>query len=125
MVDGTDGRLSPSLSPGKRREGEGSEENYQARAEEGGRFCLARPNSQSRTRKGKGDKEDWQAYHQLIRTLLNMMTMDRPQRSISIKEVPVGMYVLYVCMYSHTYSKGKDQPGKVANPARDQLSREN
>ena len=24
-----------------------------------------------------------------------------------------------------TYSKGKDQPGKVANPARGQLNREN
>ena len=27
-------------------------------------------------------------------------------------------------MYGHTYSKGKDQPGKVANPARGQLNRE-
>ena len=27
-------------------------------------------------------------------------------------------------MYVHTYSKGKDQPGKVANLARGQLSRE-
>ena len=26
-------------------------------------------------------------------------------------------------MYGHTYSKGKDQPGKVGNPARDQLNR--
>ena len=34
---------------------------------------------------------------------------------------------MYVCMYvwSITYSKGKDQPGKVANPDRGQLSREN
>ena len=32
-----------------------------------------------------------------------------------------------VCMYGHTtYSKsGMDQPGKVANPARGQLNREN
>ena len=29
-----------------------------------------------------------------------------------------------VCMVI-TYSKGKDQPGKVANPARGQLNREN
>ena len=29
-----------------------------------------------------------------------------------------------VCMVI-TYSKGKDQPGTVANPARDQLNREN
>ena len=31
---------------------------------------------------------------------------------------------MYVCMYGHTYSKGMDQPGKVANPARGQLNRE-
>ena len=28
-------------------------------------------------------------------------------------------------MYGHTYSKSVDQPGKVANPARGQLNREN
>ena len=28
-------------------------------------------------------------------------------------------------MYSHKYSKSMDQPGKVANPARGQLNREN
>ena len=28
-------------------------------------------------------------------------------------------------MYSHTYSKSMDQPGKTANPARGQLNREN
>ena len=32
---------------------------------------------------------------------------------------------MYVCMYGHTYSKSIDQPGKVANPARGQLNREN
>ena len=35
---------------------------------------------------------------------------------------------MYVCMYVCiiiTYSKGKDQPGNVANPARDQLNRGN
>ena len=33
----------------------------------------------------------------------------------------------YVCMHGHRilYSKGKDQPGKVASPTRDQLNREN
>ena len=31
---------------------------------------------------------------------------------------------MYVCMVI-TYSKRKDQPGKVANPARGQLNREN
>ena len=34
------------------------------------------------------------------------------------------MYI-YVGMYGHTYSKSMDQPGKVANPARGQLNREN
>ena len=28
------------------------------------------------------------------------------------------------CMYGHTYSKSKDQPGKVVNPARGQLTGE-
>ena len=28
-------------------------------------------------------------------------------------------------MYGHTYSKSKDQPGKVANPARGELNRKN
>ena len=32
---------------------------------------------------------------------------------------------MYVCMYGHTYSKSIHQPGKVANPARGQLNREN
>ena len=36
----------------------------------------------------------------------------------------VCMYVcIYVCMVI-TYNKGKDQPGKVANPVRGQLNRE-
>ena len=30
-----------------------------------------------------------------------------------------------VYMYGHTYSKSMDQPGKVANPGRGQLNREN
>ena len=30
-----------------------------------------------------------------------------------------------VCTYDYTYSKSMDQPGKVANPARGQLNREN
>ena len=32
---------------------------------------------------------------------------------------------MYVCMYGHPCSKGMDQPGRVANPARGQLKREN
>ena len=34
-------------------------------------------------------------------------------------------FILLWYMYGHTYSKGMDQPGKVANPARGQLIREN
>ena len=33
--------------------------------------------------------------------------------------------ILTLAMYGHTYSKSTDQPGKVANPGRDQLNREN
>ena len=32
---------------------------------------------------------------------------------------------MYVCMVITCYSKSMDQPGKVANPARGQLNREN
>ena len=38
------------------------------------------------------------------------------------------LYYYDVCMFGHsphTYSKSMDQPGKVANPARGQLNREN
>ena len=31
----------------------------------------------------------------------------------------------HICMYVHTYSKSMDQPGKVANPCRGQLNKEN
>ena len=50
---------------------------------------------------------------------------------ITTQSGPVILVCMYVCMYvlcfmySHTYSKGMDQPGKVANPARGQLNREN
>ena len=37
----------------------------------------------------------------------------------------VKLYSMYVCLYGHSYSKSMDQPGKVANPARGQLNREN
>ena len=42
--------------------------------------------------------------------------------------MPFNIYVrifMYVCMYGHTYSRSMDQPGKVANPSRGQLNREN
>ena len=32
---------------------------------------------------------------------------------------------MYVCMYGHHIKQSMDQPGKVANPARGQLNREN
>ena len=32
---------------------------------------------------------------------------------------------MYVCMYGHHIEQSMDQPGKVANPARGQLNREN
>ena len=36
------------------------------------------------------------------------------------------MYVcMYVCMYGHHIQQSMDQMGKVANPARGQLNREN
>ena len=43
-------------------------------------------------------------------------------RAITSNEFLLG--AVYTCMII-TYSKGKDQPGKVANPARGQLNREN
>ena len=36
----------------------------------------------------------------------------------------VCVYIFYVCMVTHTYSKSMDQPCKVANPARGQLNNE-
>ena len=35
------------------------------------------------------------------------------------------LYPSLATMYGHTFSKSMDQPGKVANPARGQLDREN
>ena len=36
------------------------------------------------------------------------------------------MYVcMYVCMVTSSHLAGKDQPGKVANPARGQVNKEN
>ena len=37
----------------------------------------------------------------------------------------VNSSLFYVCMHGHTYSKSTEQAGKVANPARAQLNREN
>ena len=42
-----------------------------------------------------------------------------------IKALVVPKYLRGTCregMYDHTYSKGIDQPGKVANPVRGQLN---
>ena len=38
---------------------------------------------------------------------------------------PGGMHGIYVCIYGPHISQSMDQPGKVANPARGQLNREN
>ena len=38
---------------------------------------------------------------------------------------PQHLYFNVCMLYCHTYSKSKDQPGKVANPARGQLNRGN
>ena len=35
------------------------------------------------------------------------------------------IYIVYVCMYDHTYSKSMHQPGKIISPARGQLNRKN
>ena len=47
--------------------------------------------------------------------------MGRPERDISRRDE----YGSKTLMYGHTYSKSMDQPGKVANPARGQLNKEN
>ena len=60
----------------------------------------------------------------------------RPQQSICVA-IPAWWYTrtstpkipqthgIYIFMYGHTCSKSMDQPGKVANPARGPLNREN
>ena len=47
----------------------------------------------------------------------------RPARLLLLFAGKMSWYCI-VCMYGHTNSKSMDQPGKVANPARDQLNRE-
>jgi len=48
-------------------------------------------------------------------------------QSYAYTVLPIYWYrtILIVRMYGHIYSTSIDQPGKVANPARDQLNREN
>ena len=50
--------------------------------------------------------------------MLVLPAVQRYDRRVSLKAN------MYACM-AMTYSKGKDQPSKVANPARGQLNREN
>ena len=38
---------------------------------------------------------------------------------------PSTTLAMYVCMYGHHIQQSMDQPGKVANPARGQLNKEN
>ena len=56
--------------------------------------------------------------------MVNELSLQRPCDSTS-KGRAVAVDNLIYCTYGHTYSKGEDQPGKVANPTRGQLSREN
>ena len=44
---------------------------------------------------------------------------------LSLASTLVRVLSLPDVMYGHTYSKSMDQPGKVGNPARGQLNREN
>ena len=48
-----------------------------------------------------------------------------PMIEVSWSQQNICRESMYVCMYGHTYSKSMDQPGKVANPARGQLNKEN
>ena len=50
---------------------------------------------------------------------------DRKILSVHSQDDNVAVTVLYVCMYCHACGKSMDQSGKVANPARGQLNREN
>ena len=49
--------------------------------------------------------------------------LKKPENTVRL-ELDVQYVCMYVCM-AITYGKVKDQPGKVANPARGQLNREN
>ena len=44
---------------------------------------------------------------------------------VTTEGVRVSWTSMYVCMYGHHIKQSMDQPGKVANPARGQLNREN
>ena len=64
-----------------------------------------------------------------ILLLYSYMTERLSQQQFKQRCTEHHQYVCtYVCMYvciAITYGKGKDLPGKVANPVRDQLSSEN
>ena len=56
--------------------------------------------------------------------------MLRYSKAANIKPLPgifkqVILITMYVCMYCHHIYQSMNQPGKVANPARGQLNREN
>ena len=44
---------------------------------------------------------------------------------IKVMRMYTNYVCMYVCMYRHHIQQSMDQPGKVANPARGQLTREN
>ena len=51
--------------------------------------------------------------------------MDWVRDDSKYRQETVLYYSRQYYVWSHTYSKGMDQSGKVANSARDQLNREN
>ena len=88
---------------------------------------------------------DWGMLRRSRRVLIyfSLHTVSRPTKTVSYPTDLVGITsksyrernlkkytrktisIWYLCMYGHTYSKNMDQPGKVANPARGQLNKEN
>ena len=63
------------------------------------------------------------SFYEIPTQFLNITREHR--KLIGVKTTSLWKNYISVCMYGHTYSKSIDQPGKVANPARGQLNREN
>ena len=59
--------------------------------------------------------------------LPDILMLTRCNYHLATQIYPMKSFCSYILvMYGHhIYGKGKDQPGKVANPARGQLNREN
>ena len=104
-----------------------------------GGICLAKRNSQARMGTGKVFIFLVQLatsrvcnHTGLIHTLLNALTTIHVIFSLELEPIHASLHYfcfclywfLLCCLYSRTYSKSKDKPGKVAIPARGQLNRE-